>query len=486
MVLRSADVRTGPPVKSFMKSPTEIAEALGLDPAPFRAFSALTGAVSIDSRSLQTGDLFFCIVGPNNDGHRFAAAAVAAGAAGIVASTEAGGLSDLCARSGVPLFLVSDTTRALADLAGYHRGQMAGRVVAITGSSGKTSTKEILAGIGEKLLPGAVSATRGNLNNHWGLPLSILATPESTRLLFLELGMNHAGEIAYLSRIARPDAGLIVSIGGAHIGHFGTLEAIARAKLEIVEGMVPGSVLLYHKRAIGLKLARELAVARRLQLIEFGVDDLEEVQTTTQGIRFEWRGRSLLAPGAFNAVLAENRIAAMETLVALGFSEKDVAAASEEVAGVVPGRFVMLRRSISGKEYLLIDDTYNANEASFAAAVRAARALNSGGRLAVVAGEMGELGEQAGQAHRAIGTLAAQVGCHLLLAVGTDNADLLAEAFVGGSPTSRVQRFTDCDSLIAAPGLLSELSACDVVLVKGSRSARMEKVVEALREQGYV
>ena len=474
-----------------MWSISDIEAALGRAQIPAEAGLALESAgmfsgVSIDSRTLRPGDLFFCIRGERVDGHQFIEQALAAGARGVVLS-ERGALERTQAiRSPSALFLVDDTTVALGALASAHRAHLGAGVIGVTGSNGKTTTKELLFGIGELLEPGRTLATRGNLNNQWGLPLSLLAARPEHRLVILELGMNNAGEISVLSRMARPRTGVIVSVSGAHIGHFGSVLDIARAKLELVDGMEPGSFLLYNCRSPGLDLAERICAERKLQLCVFGVEDRSMVKVVPEGLRFPWRGRELLAPGWFNPLLADNRIAALEALVTLGYEVADVAAASESVRAVIPGRFVVSSRLSSSGEKLLVDDTYNANEVSFVASVRAAAGLRPGGRFGLVAGEMGELGERAAVAHARVGQAAGESGYDIVVVAGGEFADLLGQSYLNVNPTGRCISRTDSASIAADAALLEELSECDVVLVKGSRSARTDRVSAALREKGYV
>ncbi len=471
-----------------MWSPAEIESALGraVLPAGSAIPERLVRGVSIDSRSLQPQELFFCIVGDRTDGHEYVAQALERGAAGVVASRSSPEITDGCSAAGVPCFVVPDTTRALGELAAFHRRRLRASVIGITGSNGKTSTKEFLFALASQLEPGRVTSTAGNLNNQWGLPLSILRAQVDDALVILEMGMNHAGEIAALSQMAKPHLGLIVSVSGAHIGHFGSVLEIARAKLELAEGMAEGSFLLYSRHSPGLDLARTICRERKLQLLAFGVEDQKAVEVTAEGLRFPWRGRVLVAPGWFNPVLANNRIGALEALVALGYDEERVAVASESVRASVSGRFVVRRKAGPRGPQLLIDDTYNANEASFCSAVEAAAGLVRGGRLAIVAGEMGELGDESPAAHEKVGERAGQVGCALLVAVGSDAAGVLEKAYRASQSGGRSVRFADAADVLADGALLEEIAACDVVLVKGSRSARMERVVAALQEKGYV
>ena len=446
---------------------------------------AFTG-ISIDSRTLQPGDLFFCIVGDRTDGHDYVAQALSQGARGAVLSRAGAGESSACLAAGAVVFRVADTTLALGSLAAAHRARLSARVIGVTGSNGKTTTKELLSAVAEVLEPGRVLASVGNLNNHWGLPLSLLAARSDHRVLVLEMGMNHAGEISALSKIARPHAGVIVSVSGAHIGHFGSIEEIVRAKLELADGIESGGFLLYNRSSPGLELAHRVAEERKLQLCAFGVEDKSRVKVTAEGLLFPWRGRELLAPDWFNPVLVDNRIAALEALVALGYPEGDVAAASETVRVVVPGRFFVRRMSGPLGPRFLVDDTYNANEASFVAAIEAAANLRPTGRLGLVAGEMGELGEMAVRAHAHVGAAAGSSRYDLVVVAGGSLAREITDAYLNRRPSGRCHFRPDAISIVEDAAVVEELFACDVVLVKGSRSSRMERVVAALQEKGYV
>ena len=482
----------------------DFTRALGRDPLPIKEATAppdiktqrslKVKGISIDSRTIKPGEVFVCIKGDNLDGHKYIDQALEAGATGIILEETYPEIQAVQARAQF-VFTVTDGTRSLGDLARFRRGRFMGRVIGVTGSSGKTSAKEMLYGIAREVLSsgaaqpdisGKVFATRGNLNNHWGLPLSILEAPEDAILYIFEMGMNHPGEIEYLSRIARPDMALITSISGGHREFFKSVDAIAEAKLEILMGMSLPGPLAYNRRAPGLDTARRLCPELNIKLVEFGFEKDEDVQLDRRGIRFSWRGREIHNENYLNQVMAWNLTGCLETLAAAGFDEEDLASAANKVAPLTPRRFQVFRRPReAAEEALLIDDSYNANEDSFSEAVTALRRILPDGRLGVIAGEMAELGKESEAAHRRLGELIARENYEVLALAG----DKLAEQIKAGyteSTRTKIFQAPDAEDLrktLMTAGIIEEL---DGILVKGSRSAQMDIISDALKEKGYV
>jgi len=428
-------------------------------------------SVGSDTRSLRPGQLFVALTGPRFDGHDFAAEAESRGAAALLVSREL--------ETRLPQLLVPDTRLALGRLAAAWRGTLPGRVVAVTGSNGKTTTKEMIAAILAEV--GSVAATRGNLNNDIGLPLTLLEAREQDYLV-LEMGANHSDEIAGLSAIARPDLALITNAGRAHLEGFGSLEGVARAKGEIIQGLRRDGVVVLNADDLWAPLWRELAAGR--ELLSFGRDSAADVHPDAvqqalalNGSGFHCRYRIHTPRGPLDLQLALagehnmlNALAAVAVAEALGVEHALIRTA---LAGLRPvaGR-IRPRAGRAGS--VLIDDSYNANPES----VRAALAVLSGlpGRRWLVLGDLGELGADAAALHGEIGRRAKRAGLERLWTVGPLSREAVAGFGAGG------RHFSDRETLVAE--LQVALGEDDVVLVKGSRSAAMEFVVEGLAPKG--
>jgi len=453
-----------------------VASAVGA-PAPAGCPEAIFTGVSTDSRSVSEGQLFVALVGPNFDGHDYVAAALESGAAGAVVRQ---GFS-LPGEAGARLFEVPDTLSALGDLAAAWRREHSALVAAITGSNGKTTTKEMLASVlGQRH---RVLATQGNLNNLIGLPLTLMQLEATHTACVLEMGMNAPGEIARLTRITAPEAGVITNVGPAHIGMLGSLEAIAQAKGELFDGLSPAATAVVN---MDDPLLAPYAASLPCRVVSFGIDSAADVSAggitelgSHQGFVLDLAGERvkvrLAAPGRHNVM---NALAAAATAHALGQGAEAVSAGLEAFVPV-PGRLNLLGRS-GGPA--VVDDTYNANPASVASGLAAAAAMAQGRALALVLGDMKELGDFAPALHRETGRLAARLGCRLVLAVGEHAHEVAAGAREEGLATESAVAFAAMAELLEqAPGLLAE---DDLVLVKGSRSMAMEQVVALLAGTG--
>jgi UDP-N-acetylmuramoyl-tripeptide--D-alanyl-D-alanine ligase len=438
---------------------------------------AVFRGLSIDTRSLG-GDalLFAAIRGPRHDAHDFLEAALDAGAAGLLVDrTEA---LPAALPPALPVVAVADTTRGLGDLAAGHRRGFGGPVVAITGSNGKTTTKEMCAAILDGL--GPCLRNRGNLNNAYGLPLTLLEREDVHRTLVVELGMNHRGEIARLAEIAAPTVGVVTNVGTAHIENLGSREAIAAEKGDLVAALAPDGIAV-----LNADDPRVMAQAARVRarIRSFGRAPGADVRAEAlrdlgaDGSAFTLcapEGRVAVRVAGLGAPTVANALAAAAAALAAGAGLDDVAAGLSR-AGTVGHR--MERVALPG-DAVLVDDTYNANPQSTEAALRSVAALKGPGRALVVLGDMGELGREAPRAHRAAGALAAELGVDHLFALGEHAPELAAGALGAGMDPSRVHVVADHEA--AARGVASRLRDKDWVLVKGSRSMRMERVVEAL------
>jgi UDP-N-acetylmuramoyl-tripeptide--D-alanyl-D-alanine ligase len=416
--------------------------------------------VVIDSRSAGPGDLFVGLRGANEDGGEFAADALAAGAWGALAT--ASHLEALEHTAAGALLAAEDPLAALGALALAWRRALGAKVVAITGSTGKTSTKDILAALLARTLETAASPL--NRNTEIGLPLAILAAPEVTQALVLELAMRASGQIAELTAICEPDVGVIVNVGPAHIERLGTLEAIAAAKAELIAGLRAGAtaVLPAHEPLLAPHLRDDIEIVR------FGEGGAVSVlETGEEGVTVSVHGRRVvLEPGFRSAHLLEDLCAALAASSALGVEPAD---------GPLAVAFSGLRgdRLSLPSGVLVINDCYNANPMSMRAALQELATTAAGRRVAVL-GDMLELGAGYEERyHRELGEQASAAGVELLVTVGP-RAAWTGESFSGGE-----HLHTD-DAAGAVEALRAQLRPGDTVLVKGSRGVALERIAELL------
>jgi UDP-N-acetylmuramoyl-tripeptide--D-alanyl-D-alanine ligase len=425
--------------------------------------------VSTDSRDLPQGALFVALRGGRYDGHAFAGKVLEQGAAAVM--VEASARLDVS-----PAIEVQDTRLALGQLAAWRRAQLPAQVMAITGSNGKTTVKEMLAAI-LKAHAGAdaVLATSGNFNNEIGMPLTLLRLAPEHRYAVLEMGMNHPGELDYLSRLAQPDAALVNNALRAHLEGLGSVEAVARAKGEIYSGLKPDGVALVCADDPHADLWREMADGRRV--VGFGVKHGDVRADYTLGdfgaeLVLHTPSGSVPArlnvPGLHNV---KNAVAAAAAAWVLGLPLAAIASGLAAFAGV-KGR-LQAHPCILGAR--LIDDTYNANPDSVAAAI-AVLAAQKGTRILVL-GDMGELGPGAAELHRELGETARQAGIDRLLCLGELSVETV-RAFGPGA-----MHFERIEELLAEVEVA--LGADVTVLVKGSRFMKMERVVNSFVE-GHV
>ena len=462
---------------------SQAAKATGGTLVPFAGIQGgdvRINGVSSDSRKIVQGDLFVALRGEHFDGYNFAATAAQAGA--VAAMVNADSYQErLTGRKeqkavpapGIPLLLVEDTRVALGRLAAWWRRQFDIPVVAITGSNGKTTVKEMLAGILRAAADSAdaVLATIGNLNNDIGMPLTLLHMNATHRYAVIEMGMNHPGEIDYLTRIAAPDVALINNASGAHLEGLGTVEAVARAKGEIFSGLQPHGTAVINSDDEYARLWRALAGAH--PLLEFGLNSEADVSGTWHphgyGLRLDVTApqgmfaADLHVPGMHNA---RNALAATAAATVLNIPLETIAAGLEKFSGV-PGR---MQRKAALHDASLIDDTYNANPASMRAAINVL--AQAAGKRILVLGDMGELGGDAEILHAEIGTEARRAGIEKLYALGALSGNAVRE-FGNGA-----RHFERIEDLLAA--LEKELDENTTVLVKGSRFMKMERVVSHL------
>lgn len=426
-------------------------------------------AVSTDSRAISAGDLFVALQGEKFDGSQFVALSAEKGAvAALVNVANYHGESLPC-----PMLLVEDTRLALGKLSGYWRDQFSIPVVGVTGSNGKTTVKEMLAAVLRAAAGSddAVLATQGNFNNDIGLPLTLLKLRSHHRYAVIEMGMNHAGEIDYLTRLARPDVAIINNAGSAHMAGLGSLKAIAECKGEIFSGLTARGVAVINADEDFAPMWRELAAGHTI--IEFGVDEAAAVHAQWQPQNFGTHIAARTPKGDFTADLCvpgihnvRNALAATAAAVALNVPPEIIAAGLEKFSGV-SGR-LQRKPALSGAT--VIDDSYNANPASLRAAISVL--TQAAGKKILVLGDMGELGIDAARLHAEMGAEARELGVNQLLALGELSAYAVKEF---GADAQHFQRIED---LLEA--LKPELDADCTVLVKGSRFMKMERVVKEL------
>ncbi len=439
------------------------------------AGDALLRGVSIDTRTLGAGELFVAIAGPHHDGHDHLAAAASRGAAGVMVARGRALPEGLPV--GLPVVAVDDTTLGLGALASGHRDGFAGPVVAITGSNGKTTTKEMCAAI--LATAGPCLRTAGNLNNQYGLPLTLLRRGPEDRFAVVEIGMNHRGEIAPLAAIARPTVAVVTNVGTAHIEHLGSRDEIAREKGDLLAALGPEGTGVIPADD---DYAGALAGRVRGRVLRFGRGPDADVRAQCavpegDGFRFELAtpvGSVRARVAGLGETAVSNALAAAAAAVAAGLSLSNVV---EGLAGYRPVAGRLERRSLPCGA-VLIDDSYNANPQSMEVALRMLASCPAEGRRIAVLGDMGELGPTSEKAHREAGRLAGQLRIDWLLALGPHAARVASGAREAGMAEPRICVGTSHEDL--ADRLREELAAGDWVLVKGSRSMRMERIAELL------
>ncbi|MDQ1723802.1 MAG: UDP-N-acetylmuramoyl-tripeptide--D-alanyl-D-alanine ligase [Frankiaceae bacterium] len=433
----------------------------GADPA------ALVDAVVTDSRAAGPGSLFVAIDGEHHDGHDFAAAAITTGATAVLAGREVG----------APAVVVQDSVAALGNLARHALEQLPQvTVIGITGSAGKTTTKDLLGGVLARA--GATIAPVGSFNNEIGHPLTVLRADAGTRYLVLECSARGIGHIAHLCRIAPPHIGVVLNVGTAHVGVFGGQDAIAQAKGELVEALPHDGVAILNGDDPRVAAMAARTDARVVTVGATGTYRAEALTMTggRASFRLETPGGSIpVQLSLYGEHMVGNVLAAAAVAVELGMALDDVAQALSAAVPVSRWRMEVTTRADG---LTVINDAYNANPDSMSAALRALMELAGPRRTWAVLGLMGELGDGAAEAHSAVGRYAASLGVTEVLAVGEGAAEIAAGAARGGT---RARTVPDTGAAVAL--LLGEATPGDVVLVKGSRVAGLESVAAALAEE---
>ncbi|HSW83046.1 MAG TPA: UDP-N-acetylmuramoyl-tripeptide--D-alanyl-D-alanine ligase [Usitatibacter sp.] len=423
--------------------------------------------VTTDSRRVNAGDLFVALAGERFDGHEYVAEALARGAAAALVSRPVDGAAPYSQ------LVVDDTRAALGRRAAHWRGKFAIPVVALTGSNGKTTVKEMIAAILAAHAGGrhAVLATQGNLNNDIGMPLTLLTLRARHRFAVIEMGMNHESEIDYLTRIARPTVALVNNAQRAHVGILGSVEAIARAKGEIYAGLGPAGIAIVNEDDAFASYWRDLNVGRHV--LSFGFDPKADVRGAA--VAEGWRiatpsGAFAFAPQVRGEHNLRNAMAASAAAAAL---DVPVQAMRDGLAafGGVAGR---LQRRPGPGASLVIDDSYNANPESMRAALRVLAQERA--RKVFVMGDMGELGGESPAMHAEVGEYARESGVDALLAMGEASRNAVAAFGPGARHFEDIEALRDAARAEAANGA--------AILVKGSRFMRMERVADVLAGEG--
>jgi UDP-N-acetylmuramoyl-tripeptide--D-alanyl-D-alanine ligase len=430
--------------------------------------------ISIDTRTLEEGDLFVALKGENRDGHAFVGSALQKGAGAALISDPPAELNQ-----NVPLLLVEDTLHGLEALGRAARARGSARIVAVTGSAGKTTTKEMLRlALSSQ---GKVAASAASYNNHWGVPLSLARMARDTSFGVFEIGMNHAGEIRVLVGQVRPHVAVVTTIAPAHVEYFGTLEAISDAKAEIFEGVEPGgtAILPLDNPQFG-RLAQRASECGVENILSFGTGlgaDARLLSTKVVGekqfVTAEIHSAKMeFALGALGVHIASNALAVLLAAQALG---ADLDKAASALAAFAPLKGRGTRIAVGDIE--LIDESYNANPASMSAALSLLKEANpgTGGRRIAVLGDMLELGADGPALHRAIGNDIATSAVDLVFLCGPQMRALWEVL-----PADRRGAYAENSKQLNKP-FLSQLRSGDIVLVKGSFGSRMSVIIEALK-----
>ncbi|MHC3473405.1 UDP-N-acetylmuramoyl-tripeptide--D-alanyl-D-alanine ligase [Streptomyces sp. 7R007] len=434
----------------------------------------VTAPVVRDSREVRPGSLFVAFVGERVDGHDFARQVVDAGAVAVLASRPVG----------VPAIVVDDVQAALGALARHVVRRLGATLVALTGSAGKTSTKDLIAQVLQRKAP--TVWTPGSLNNEIGLPLTALSATEETRFLVLEMGARGIGHIRYLTELTPPKIGLVLNVGTAHIGEFGGRQQIAQAKGELVESLPEDGTAVLNADD---PLVRAMASRTKAKVLLFGESD--EADVRAENVRLTDTGQPaflLHTPSGASEVTmrlygehhVSNALAAAAVAHELGMSAEEIATALSEADSLSRWRMEVTERPDG---VTIVNDAYNANPESMRAALRALAAMGRGRRTWAVLGKMAELGDEALAEHDAVGRLAVRLNVGKLVAVGGREASWLQlGAYNEGSWGEESVHVSDAQAAIDL--LRSELRPGDVVLVKASRSVGLESVAQALLETG--
>ncbi|MEU0632871.1 UDP-N-acetylmuramoyl-tripeptide--D-alanyl-D-alanine ligase [Streptomyces sp. NPDC005989] len=436
----------------------------------------ITGRSASDSREVGPGGMFVAVNGARVDGHDFVGQATATGAACALATRPVG----------VPAVVVPDVTAALGRLAQHVLTRTGAQVIALTGSAGKTSTKDLLAQVLAR--HGETVATPGSFNTEIGLPLTVLRAGENTRYLVLEMGARHQGDIAYLASLTPPQVGVVLNVGSAHVGEFGSREAIAAAKGELVEALPPaadGGVAVLNADD---NLVAAMAYRTSAAVVTYGTRESADIRATDVQVSAGRASFILHTPHRsapvqlrlLGAHQVHNALAVAATAHAMGMDTARITEALSTAEPVSAGRLQILERADG---VTIINDAFNANPESTRAGLHTLVSLSPDRRTVAVLGEMKELGDTAATAHRDIGQLVGDLGIDVLVTVGTtgEMAALAEAARLTTASPLRIESADDLDALL--PLLNRLLTSGDVVLLKASKSVGLEEVANLLHTE---
>ncbi len=432
-----------------------------------------TGHVQTDTRRLRSGDIFCALRGEQHDGHAFIAEAVKTGAAAVIIDHEIE-----CA---VPRYIVADTLKAYQNLAAYHRNRFALPVIGVTGSNGKTTVKELIWSILKET--GSVLKNEKNFNNHIGVPLTLMKLDRTHTRAVIEMGMNHAGEIRVLSKIARPDAAVITCIGRAHLAFLGTVDAIAAAKAEIYDGMNPGGTVILPREDTYYDWLKRAAEQAGLRVKSFSIENSADSVCRVTGMRVDGMN-GVLRIGAEDAVFTTRltgrhnacNIAAAAAAVQTVAPELQLSDIVRVLNDISPVDMRCQVQMVNGITVIL--DCYNANPDSSGAALRFLSDITATGKKIALLGDMLELGEKTEMLHEEIGRLAAELKIDVLAVLGEHSEALAAGARGAGMPRETILKGYERREL--ARLLRQILHPGDVLLLKGSRKMKLEELLPAL------
>jgi UDP-N-acetylmuramoyl-tripeptide--D-alanyl-D-alanine ligase len=438
---------------------TQVAEVLG---SPVRSDALITGA-SVDSRTINAGDLFIALPGPNHDGNAYVDAAFNKGAVAVIANRPFDG----------PVLVVHDTLAALQQLASWARDRWGGDVVGVTGSAGKTSTKDVIAVMLAAAL--RVGKTFGNFNNHVGVPLSILLLPGDARVAVLEIGMNHAGEIRDLARIAKPRIGVVTNVGHAHMEAFDSIQGVAAAKRELIEALPPDGIAVLNADD---PLVAGFRDAHPGRVITFGLAEgadvrAENVETGIEGVRFSVAGTQFESPLPGKHSVS-NLLAGIAVAGIFGIRPHQLTGIVREF---LPGS--MRGELLRHKGILILNDCYNSNPDAARVMIDVLRDTPATRRIAVL-GEMLELGRWSESLHHDVGCYVAKAGIDVLVGIRGAASHLVDGAREAGQAVDAAFFFEDPGE---AGGQLRQIAReGDVILFKGSRGTHVERALERFLE----